>query len=105
MGGVSAAVSKTAAAPIERVKLLIQNQVSKKLRESQQRRGKSTSVQSINVFLRDFGTLRFLCGLSNFICLTRSRRSNPAKVANIGEKKFYRFIRFVLRKRKAAHTC
>ena len=27
MGGVSAAVSKTAAAPIERVKLLIQNQV------------------------------------------------------------------------------
>lgn len=28
MGGVSAAVSKTAAAPIERVKLLIQNQVS-----------------------------------------------------------------------------
>jgi solute carrier family 25 (adenine nucleotide translocator) protein 4/5/6/31 len=26
MGGVSAAVSKTAAAPIERVKLLIQNQ-------------------------------------------------------------------------------
>lgn len=29
MGGVSAAVSKTAAAPIERVKLLIQNQVSK----------------------------------------------------------------------------
>ena len=29
VGGVSAAVSKTAAAPIERVKLLIQNQVSK----------------------------------------------------------------------------
>ncbi|MBE7182098.1 MAG: hypothetical protein INR71_13005 [Terriglobus roseus] len=28
MGGVSAAISKTAAAPIERVKLLIQNQVS-----------------------------------------------------------------------------
>lgn len=28
MGGVSAAVSKTAAAPIERVKLLMQNQVS-----------------------------------------------------------------------------
>ena len=28
MGGVAAAVSKTAAAPIERVKLLIQNQVS-----------------------------------------------------------------------------
>jgi hypothetical protein len=28
VGGVSAAVSKTAAAPIERVKLLIQNQVS-----------------------------------------------------------------------------
>ena len=27
MGGISAAVSKTAAAPIERVKLLIQNQV------------------------------------------------------------------------------
>lgn len=27
MGGVSAAVSKTAAAPIERVKLLMQNQV------------------------------------------------------------------------------
>jgi hypothetical protein len=27
MGGVSAAVSKTAAAPIERVKLLVQNQV------------------------------------------------------------------------------
>lgn len=27
MGGVSAAVSKTAAAPIERIKLLIQNQV------------------------------------------------------------------------------
>jgi hypothetical protein len=27
VGGVSAAVSKTAAAPIERVKLLIQNQV------------------------------------------------------------------------------
>lgn len=27
MGGVSAAVSKTAAAPIERVKLMIQNQV------------------------------------------------------------------------------
>ena len=27
MGGVSAAISKTAAAPIERVKLLIQNQV------------------------------------------------------------------------------
>lgn len=27
MGGLSAAVSKTAAAPIERVKLLIQNQV------------------------------------------------------------------------------
>ena len=27
MGGVAAAVSKTAAAPIERVKLLIQNQV------------------------------------------------------------------------------
>lgn len=26
MGGVSAAVSKTAAAPIERVKLLVQNQ-------------------------------------------------------------------------------
>jgi solute carrier family 25 (adenine nucleotide translocator) protein 4/5/6/31 len=30
MGGVSAAVSKTAAAPIERVKLLIQNQVTKR---------------------------------------------------------------------------
>lgn len=29
VGGVSAAVSKTAAAPIERVKLLIQNQVSR----------------------------------------------------------------------------
>lgn len=29
VGGVSAAVSKTAAAPIERVKLLIQNQVTK----------------------------------------------------------------------------
>lgn len=28
VGGVSAAVSKTAAAPIERIKLLIQNQVS-----------------------------------------------------------------------------
>ena len=28
VGGVAAAVSKTAAAPIERVKLLIQNQVS-----------------------------------------------------------------------------
>ena len=28
MGGISAAVSKTAAAPIERVKLLVQNQVS-----------------------------------------------------------------------------
>jgi hypothetical protein len=28
VGGISAAVSKTAAAPIERVKLLIQNQVS-----------------------------------------------------------------------------
>jgi hypothetical protein len=28
MGGVSAAVSKTAAAPIERIKLLVQNQVS-----------------------------------------------------------------------------
>jgi hypothetical protein len=27
VGGVSAAVSKTAAAPIERIKLLIQNQV------------------------------------------------------------------------------
>jgi hypothetical protein len=27
VGGISAAVSKTAAAPIERVKLLIQNQV------------------------------------------------------------------------------
>lgn len=27
MGGVSAAVSKTAAAPIERIKLLVQNQV------------------------------------------------------------------------------
>jgi solute carrier family 25 (adenine nucleotide translocator) protein 4/5/6/31 len=27
MGGVSAAVAKTAAAPIERIKLLIQNQV------------------------------------------------------------------------------
>lgn len=31
MGGVSAAVSKTAAAPIERIKLLIQNQVSPNL--------------------------------------------------------------------------
>lgn len=31
VGGVSAAVSKTAAAPIERVKLLIQNQVSRSL--------------------------------------------------------------------------
>lgn len=31
MGGVSAAVSKTAAAPIERVKLLIQNQVRSRL--------------------------------------------------------------------------
>jgi hypothetical protein len=31
VGGVSAAVSKTAAAPIERVKLLIQNQVSSSL--------------------------------------------------------------------------
>jgi hypothetical protein len=31
MGGVSAAVSKTAAAPIERVKLLIQNQVCRAL--------------------------------------------------------------------------
>lgn len=31
MGGVSAAISKTAAAPIERVKLLIQNQVSSNL--------------------------------------------------------------------------
>ena len=30
VGGVSAAVSKTAAAPIERVKLLIQNQVGNK---------------------------------------------------------------------------
>jgi len=29
VGGISAAVSKTAAAPIERVKLLIQNQVWK----------------------------------------------------------------------------
>jgi solute carrier family 25 (adenine nucleotide translocator) protein 4/5/6/31 len=29
MGGISAAVSKTAAAPIERVKLLIQNQGTK----------------------------------------------------------------------------
>ena len=34
VGGVSAAVSKTAAAPIERVKLLIQNQVSNRLGES-----------------------------------------------------------------------
>lgn len=33
MGGVSAAVSKTAAAPIERVKLLIQNQVSRTFNE------------------------------------------------------------------------
>lgn len=85
MGGVSAAVSKTAAAPIERVKLLIQNQVSKKLRESQQRRGRSTSVQSINVFLRDFGNFRFLYGHSNFICLTFTKVE--AKVADIGKKK------------------
>ena len=34
MGGVSAAVSKTAAAPIERVKLLIQNQVISTLSQS-----------------------------------------------------------------------
>lgn len=34
VGGVSAAVSKTAAAPIERVKLLIQNQVSSENRSS-----------------------------------------------------------------------
>lgn len=36
MGGVSAAVSKTAAAPIERVKLLIQNQVSTHCHHSHQ---------------------------------------------------------------------
>jgi hypothetical protein len=33
VGGVSAAVSKTAAAPIERVKLLIQNQVRTSFQE------------------------------------------------------------------------
>lgn len=37
VGGVSAAISKTAAAPIERVKLLIQNQVSFKSRSPMQR--------------------------------------------------------------------
>jgi hypothetical protein len=35
VGGISAAVSKTAAAPIERVKLLIQNQVRFHLRALQ----------------------------------------------------------------------
>lgn len=39
VGGVSAAVSKTAAAPIERVKLLIQNQVSLLLGDSVALRG------------------------------------------------------------------
>ena len=41
VGGVSAAVSKTAAAPIERVKLLIQNQVSRKVFHGEQRLGRS----------------------------------------------------------------
>lgn len=59
VGGVSAAVSKTAAAPIERVKLLIQNQVSNKLGESRQHPGRPMSVQSIIVSLDDFGNFRF----------------------------------------------
>ena len=48
MGGVSAAVSKTAAAPIERVKLLIQNQV------------RFTAIRELfaNVFLRDLPSQR-----------------------------------------------
>lgn len=41
-GGVSAAVSKTAVAPIERVKLLLQVQhINKQLSESQKYKGKS----------------------------------------------------------------
>lgn len=100
VGGVSAAVSKTAAAPIERVKLLIQNQVSNKLGKAQQHCGKSTSLQSIIVFLCDFATLRFLYCPSNSTCLTHTGRSNPARVANIEKISLYRIIRFVLRKRK-----
>lgn len=54
MGGVSAAVSKTAAAPIERVKLLIQNQVGSgtELRQaSRARKAKRGDGANGSVFL------------------------------------------------------
>lgn len=44
-GGVSAAISKTAVAPIERVKLLLQVQhISKQIAEDQRYKGKLTST-------------------------------------------------------------
>lgn len=46
-GGVSAAVSKTAVAPIERVKLLLQVQhISKQISEEQRYKGEFRSISS-----------------------------------------------------------
>lgn len=46
-GGVAAAISKTAVAPIERVKLLLQVQhISKQISESQRYKGKCVSPRS-----------------------------------------------------------
>lgn len=48
-GGISAAVSKTAVAPIERVKLLLQVQhISKQIAEDKRYKGKSITSRSPN---------------------------------------------------------
>lgn len=50
-GGISAAVSKTAVAPIERVKLLLQVQhISKQISADQRYKGKSTPLPSPHPF-------------------------------------------------------
>lgn len=54
MGGVSAAVSKTAAAPIERVKLLIQNQVDILAETCRIIRRYSSQFPSLSKFKRNF---------------------------------------------------
>lgn len=58
MGGVSAAISKTAAAPIERVKLLIQNQVSIKSFRSRALPWKYPHQFTLLFSLLPFGVLR-----------------------------------------------
>lgn len=52
-GGVAAAISKTAVAPIERVKLLLQVQhISKQISESQRYKGKCVSPIDLSHYFR-----------------------------------------------------